>query len=297
MGACIGLYFILRNKSQKTKYWTLFGVLAFNFVLHFLKLAFPVYRAQAFPAVFRKCTFENICAVSTLIFPFIYLSKSKVGKDYMFYLGVISGVGATFAPMPIQGLAFYELETIRFYICHGGIWAVPLLMVVFGLHKLDYHRNWKSIAIYFGVLALIIVNELVLIRLGWVKTDNLEDLFSAEDRDLGYAMGPPAAMEGVVKYILWLTPKAWKDPYVPILWELFPVIIIGGLITILLSLYWEHAHIKADFIKAKNAVVSFFKSRKSEKKKTEAEPVESDKKDDCAVAEEDEDEEPLKSNE
>ncbi|MDE7305962.1 MAG: hypothetical protein K2N33_01090, partial [Clostridia bacterium] len=128
IGTCIGLYFLLRRKSKKVQYWTLFGLLAFNFALHFLKLAFPVYRGRPFPAVLSKCTFENICAVSTLIFPFLFLSKSKAGKDYMFYLGLISGIGATFAPMPIQGLAFYELETIRFYICHGGIWTVPLLM-------------------------------------------------------------------------------------------------------------------------------------------------------------------------
>ncbi|MDE6001727.1 MAG: hypothetical protein K2G96_05370, partial [Clostridia bacterium] len=91
----------------------------------------------------------------------------------------------------------------------------------------------------------------------------------SEGRDMGYVMGPPAAMEGVAKYILWLTPKAWKDPYLPILWELFPVIILGGLYTLIASLYWEHAHIKEDVIKVKNAVVGFFTRSKSKNKKLE----------------------------
>lgn len=263
-----GLYFILRKKSKKVQYWTLFGFLAFNFALHFIKLSFPQYVEKGFPAVIRKCTFENICAVSTLIFPFLYLSKHTWGKDYMFYLGVISGIAGCVAPFPAIGLEFYQLETIRYYLCHGGIWIVPLLMVVLGIHKLDYHRIWKVFFIYFGVLGLIIVNEVILIRLGWVDTSTLEDFLSSEGRDLGYAMGPPSSMEGIAKYITWLTPKAWKDPYVPILWELFPVLVFGGIYMMLLSLYWEHAHMKQDVIFIKNKVVEIYKKIKNKPQPT-----------------------------
>ena len=151
-GAFAALYFGLRHKSEKTKFWTLYGILAFNFVLHFLKLALPYYYERGFPEVLRKCSFENICAVSTLVFPFAYLSKCNSIKDYMFYLGVISGIRGCVAPMPVIGLPFYHPEVIRYYICHASIWIVPLLMVIFGIHKLDYRRIWKVIAIYFGVL-------------------------------------------------------------------------------------------------------------------------------------------------
>ncbi len=40
-GAFAALYFGLRHKSEKTKFRALYGILAFNFVLHFLKLALP----------------------------------------------------------------------------------------------------------------------------------------------------------------------------------------------------------------------------------------------------------------
>lgn len=245
-GAFVGLYFLLRKKSEKVKYWTLFGILAFNFALHFIKLAFPQY--TGFPAVLRKSSFENICAVSTLIFPFIFLSKSKAGKDYMFYLGTVSGILGCVAPMPVasMNLAFYEPETMRYYICHAGIWIVPMLMVVLGLHKLDYRRIWKAMAIYFAVLGLIIINELVLIRIGWVDTGSLEEFFDANERDMGYAIGLPDSMQGAAKFVLWLTPKCWKDPYVPILWELFPMIFLGGAAALLMSMYWEHEHFKTD---------------------------------------------------
>lgn len=248
IAAFIGLYFLLRKKSEKVKYWTLFGILAFNFALHFIKLAFPQY--TGFPAVLRKSSFENICAVSTLIFPFIFLSKSKVGKDYMFYLGTVSGIAGCVAPMPVASmdLKFYQLDTIRYYLCHAGIWIVPLLMVIFGLHKLDYRRIWKAMAVYFLVLGVIIVNEIILIRLGWVGTSSLEEFFDANERDMGYAIGLPDSMQGAAKFILWLTPKCWKDPYVPILWELFPMLILGGAVALLMSMYWEHEHFKNDMI-------------------------------------------------
>ena len=292
--ACVGvflaLYFGLRKKSEKLQRRVLLAFLFFNFALHFIKQVFPEYIHNDFPEALRKCTPENICAVSTLIFPFIYMSKWTAGKDYMFYLGVISGVLSCFAPMPVFGLPFYSLEAIRCYICHATLWQVPLLMVIFGHHKLDYRRIWKAIVMYFIILCVIMVNELILIRIGWVDTKTLytevidgveyKGYFDASSRDMGYAVGlPGGTMEAIGKYVLWMTPKAWKDPYVPILWELFPVIIYGGLGCMALCAYWEHKHMKEDALlvidKTKefvNKIKSFIENRKSKKSGTQCEP-------------------------
>lgn len=271
VGACLGLYFGLRKKSKKVQYWSLFGVLALNFALHFIKLAFPQY--TGFPAILRKCSFENICAVSTMIFPFIYLSKWKAGKDYMFYLGLISGILGCVAPMPAasMNLAFYEPETIRYYICHAGIWIVPLLMVLFGLHELNWRRIWKTFVIYFAVLGVIIINELILIRIHWVDTPSFDEFFDANERDMGYAIGLPDSMQGAAKFVLWLTPKAWRN--VPILWELFPVVILGGIFALAVCLIWDHKRFKTDMITAYNTVKvkvpEFFEKVKVRFKKAE----------------------------
>lgn len=269
VGLFFGLYFALRKKSKKVQYWVLFGFLAFNFVLHFLKLAFPVYVEKGFPGVLRKSSFENICAVSTLIFPFIFLSKSKAGKDYMFYLGTVSGILGCVAPMPAMGLNFYDLETIRYYICHAGIWIVPLLMVIFGLHELNYRRIWKTMVIYFAVLCVIIVNEVILIRLGWVDTETMKDFLDANERDMGYAIGLPDSFRKIGDIVLWMTPKSWRDPYIPILWELFPILIYGGAAWLAMSMYWEHDRFKADCITLKNKTVEIYKKLKAKFGKNE----------------------------
>ena len=157
-------------------------------------------------------------------------------------------------------------------------------MVMFGHHKLDYRRIWKAFIMYFMILCIIMVNELILIRIGWVDTKTLftevidgveyNGYFDASSRDMGYAVGLPAggAIELIGKYVLWMTPKAWKDPYVPILWELFPVIIYGGLACLAMCSYWEHKHIKEDvlFVVGKvNGFIENFKAKRAGKKSDE----------------------------
>ncbi|MCD8308210.1 MAG: hypothetical protein LUD19_00010 [Clostridia bacterium] len=259
------LYFALRHANKKVQFWVLWGITMLNFILHFVKLAFSPY-VEELPASIRKVTFENICAVSTLVFPFFMLAKKHtIFRDYMFYLGTISGAAAMFIPLNIVGLNVYDFETIRFYVCHGSLWIVPLLMVIFGLHKLDYRRIWKVPLMYFLVLGVILVNEVVLMVIGWVANDedmievfleygitNRWDYFlSTEVRNSAFIFGPPESMEKVAQFLLILTPSFFKpgkyiDYYMPILWEVVPVYIYGSIGMILMCLYWEHEHMADD---------------------------------------------------
>ena len=59
-------------------------------IVHFLNPLIPVYRDNL-PESLMAITLESICAISTVAFPFIYVSKSKALKDYMVVLGIISG--------------------------------------------------------------------------------------------------------------------------------------------------------------------------------------------------------------
>ena len=74
IGAYIGLYFLLRKKSEKVKSLVIGGLLVFNLVLHFLKLTFPPYSTDPSIAM-SQIWFINICGVSVLAFPFFFFSK------------------------------------------------------------------------------------------------------------------------------------------------------------------------------------------------------------------------------
>ena len=116
-GATVGLYFLLKNRSERTQKLVLFGFLAFGLLLHFLKVYIPPYSVDE-ARMLRDSWFVNICGANIALFPFMFFSKNKRIKDYMFYIGVISGLIALFYPQePIAKVdqAAEQLDIIRFY--------------------------------------------------------------------------------------------------------------------------------------------------------------------------------------
>ena len=103
-GSIVGLYFALRNASPFKKDVAIFSLLAVGFVLHFLKNYIPPYADYSTGVrVFtdrgmRDCWFVNICGANIALFPFMFLCKDKRVRDYMFYIGVLSGFIALFYP-------------------------------------------------------------------------------------------------------------------------------------------------------------------------------------------------------
>ena len=118
-------YLILKNKSSKTKYIATLIPLILSFIIHFLKLLIPEYRNNL-PSSIISITPETICAISTLTFPFIYISKNQKLKDYMVVIGIISGTLTLLIPTEIQGYSIFNIETIRFFFAHLVILMSPL---------------------------------------------------------------------------------------------------------------------------------------------------------------------------
>ena len=91
------------------------SLVLFNLALHFIKLSFPHY-SQNPELALESAWFINICGVSTLTFPFIFFSKSDTAKDWMFYIGVISGFLAMVYPTEAIGKSISTFDLWRFYI-------------------------------------------------------------------------------------------------------------------------------------------------------------------------------------
>jgi len=256
-GLFFGLYFLLRHRNRRTAEIVLFSLLMLSFVLHFLKLTFDFYQAWM-PRAIRTITPENICAVSVLVFPWFFLSKSKLCKDYMFYIGILSGVGATAFPIDAIGHHVFELEVMRFYISHILLWVVPLLMVILKLHTLDYKRIYKIPFIFYLILCVILANEVILIGAGFVSIDFL---FSNEIRNATLIFGPLAEVEFVGRMFLALTPEVFLTVpigpysgtpfYWPIIWMVIPSFIYFCIVGPLMALPFEYKNMKADLLTIK----------------------------------------------
>ena len=145
-GLTAGLYFLLKNKSTKVQKIVLFSFLAFGFLMHFLKVYYPPYSTDE-ARMLRDSWFVNICAANIALFPFMFFSKSRKVRDYMFFIGVVSGLIALFYPQEpmakVDQLA-EQIDIIRFYYHHWMVMAVPMLMVLFGHHKVSYKRVFSA---------------------------------------------------------------------------------------------------------------------------------------------------------
>lgn len=180
IAAIVGLYFALRKAPPFVQNSVLFSLLALGFVLHFLKFFIPPYADYSTGELvitargWRDSWFVNICGANIALFPFMFFMKNKYIKDYMFYIGVLTGIIVLFYPQePIaKGDAASQMaeiwDILRFYYHHWMIMAVPLLMVLLKKHKLSYKRVW---AVPIGLLLLmlfIILNQIFQSELGFI---------------------------------------------------------------------------------------------------------------------------------
>ncbi|HHU55699.1 MAG TPA: YwaF family protein [Acholeplasmataceae bacterium] len=269
--------FLLQGKSEAFKKRYIASLLFFSLLIHFMKLLFPPYVNDTY--AFRKITPENICALSTLAFPFIFLSKNKVLKDYMFYIGVISGSIAVILPLEAINKSAFVFDVIRFYICHIIITVAPFLMVATGLHELDYHRIYKVPIVFLIVMAIIMINEIILIEVGLIDIKDTPEgkglLEIGRYRNFSLIFGPTIEylrdnnIYFIENFIDIFVPEffrtipfgeyAGEKKYWPILWAVVPVFIFLPLLSGILAWYWEKDHMKEDLYTLKNNIIRFFK--------------------------------------
>jgi len=201
----------------------------------------------------------SICAVSTFIFPFIFMSKNKVLKDYMFYIGILSGLLAMLYPGAIMGERV-GFDAVRFYVAHGIISFAPLMMVLCGHHEINWRRCWTPIPILLMVLCFILVNEVLLMATGLIEYD-MQRFLSSANRNAAMIWGLDGDY-GVVNRIMdFLTPEVFRTAlfdvpeagivrgdvmYWPIVWMIVPGVIVFVPVLFGISMIFDRKGFKRD---------------------------------------------------
>ena len=273
-GATVGIYFALKNRSEKVQRIVLFSILVFGLLMHFLKVLYPPYSTDT-ARMLRDSWFVNICGANISLFPFIYLSKSKKAKDYMFYIGVISGLIALFYPQePLAKMDQLgeQLDIIRFYFHHWMLLAVPLLMVLFKHHKLSYKRVFTAPTGLLIVMLYIMLNQIFQSELGFIPLRDAGEFFDIGYKNSSYIWGP-GTNDAIGDFLAIFTPKIFKtvpvgeyagqEKYWPWFWLIVPVYLIVPVLSFLLTMIFDHKQFKEDaklFIAKAKAYITTLRS-------------------------------------
>ena len=256
-GATTGLYFALRKADPAIQKAVLYAILHIGLLAHFLKMFIPPYSVDE-ARLLRDAWFVNICGANIALFPFLFFSKNKYVKDYMFYIGVISGLIALFYPQePIDKVDQYaeQLDIVRFYYHHWMVLAVPLLMVLFGHHKLSYKRIWVAPVGLLLLMLFIMLNQIFQSELGFIPLRDRNNFFGIDYKNTSYIWGP-GENDTIGSIFAFFTPTFFKTvpvgefagqlKYWPWFWITVPCFIMVTPLALLISLSFDFKSLKAD---------------------------------------------------
>ncbi len=266
----LALLFLFRRLPKRAAFVFCMTLVWVNFALHYLKQLSPYYMAD-WPYSLRTSTGENLCALTIMLSPFVYLFGPKVLKSYTLVISIISGLAVYFAPTTAVGRPLSEmenlLEVMRFYFCHFPLFAVPVILLDRKIFEIRPKDSFVMAFFFMGHMALVTLNEVFLKASGLTEATWL-DILSRDYRNGAFSNGPTSGLDFLSPYLYWALPHFYIDGvlyFVPALWAALPLIIFAPLIGLGFSAFFDPRSTKAALRGMKVKYRQMVKERKAQR--------------------------------
>lgn len=254
-GIVLLLYFLFKNSEETTRRNFIILLMSLNIIQHFFKhILYPHIFAGG---LHLDNTAYNICAFLILFSPLFHFGKSESARQYIAYVGTVSGALALIVPFWFFGKNIFAAgviwEFIRFFLCHELLFVTSLLPVLWGRVRFRHGDGWKFGLYFIGMLCAILLNNTVfLLMTDTTAPDHLyQSLLAANPAGI---MGPPAynsPFNVLIKAVEALSPVVFLGGagkvYTPILWYAIPLYYGITLIALALGAITDRKNFIADF--------------------------------------------------
>ena len=148
ISACmiLGIYFILRNRSEKTKVIVLF-------ILSLSGLAAIIFNLVTWGTPLEYLPF-HMCSITALILPIAILTRSKIFSNLLLFWCL----GAAMAIICNQGQANYVIPSATFffyYIPHTLEFGIPILMFALKIVKKDMRCIVSTVVLTMAIYTVV----------------------------------------------------------------------------------------------------------------------------------------------
>lgn len=164
VGIIVGLYFILKNKSDKVKVITL-GILSFT------GLGAIVFNLLKWDSPLEYLPF-HLCSLNAMVLPFAVFTKNKVLNNLI----LLWALGAVFALLVNTAQADYEILSwtfVFYYFPHTLEIGIPILMFALKLVRKDFKCIFTTLGI--TLVAYIIIHFINLGVNSYALKNNIVD--------------------------------------------------------------------------------------------------------------------------
>ena len=163
IGLYFALYFILKNKSEKSQKHLLIGICCFDILLYAIYKIYQAFIYDGYNFVLIYNLPLHFCNINLVLLPLAIITENKTLMAYQVYFGTLLAFFALTAIDPsFRGKPFFEFSCLVYYYYHSMLTIIPFILIKIKLFKPSLKNLWHPIVLMIVLTALVHILNIVL---------------------------------------------------------------------------------------------------------------------------------------